>query len=99
MDPGRALDLIGGPDRDDEMTRSITRVLGGRLVIQAMIDVALGPRTRVPDVVVDVTHAMSMVVVARRRPVHRRSAMVSAALACGMALLDAGSVWTHRRAP
>ena len=55
---------------------------------RALADLALGPRTRVPDIVIDVTHAATMVVVADRWPDHRRSAMVSAALATGTAALD-----------
>jgi hypothetical protein len=88
VDPARVLGVIGGRDRDDARTQLITRVLGGRLVVQATADLALGPRTRVPDVLVDGTHAASMVVAALRWPAHRRSALVSAALASAIALLD-----------
>jgi hypothetical protein len=88
VDPARMLGVIGGPDREDARTRLITRVLGVRLVVQATADLALGPRTRVPDVLVDGTHAASMVVAARRWPVHRRSALVSVAAATVIAMLD-----------
>ena len=88
-DPGRPLGLIGGPDRDDAATRVIVRVLGGRFVAQGLADLAIGPRTRVPDVLVDLTHAASMVLAARHWPQHRRSALASAAVATAVALLDA----------
>ena len=87
-DPSRLLGVVGGLDRDDARTRVIVRVLGGRLLVQGLADLAVGARTRVPDVVVDLTHAASMVEVARRWPDHRRSALVSAALASAIALLD-----------
>jgi hypothetical protein len=88
-DPGRVLGLIGGPDQGDAGTRLITRVLGGRFVAQGLADLAIGPRTRVPDVLVEVTHAASMVLAARHWPRHRRSALASAAVASTIALLDA----------
>jgi hypothetical protein len=86
--PGRLLDAIGAPDRGDPRTWIIVRVLGGRLLAQGVADLALGARTRVPDIVIDATHAATMVAAAARRPDHRRSAMVSAALATGTAGLD-----------
>lgn len=87
-DPSRLLAWVGGSDRDDTRTRTIVRVLGGRLVVQGTADLALGPRTRLPDVAVDLTHAASMVVAARHWPRHRRSALVSAVLASAIAGLD-----------
>ena len=86
--PGRLLDAIGAPDRGAARTRVIVRVLGVRLLAQGVADLALGPRTRVPDIVIDATHAATMVAAAARWPAHRRSAMVSAALATGTAALD-----------
>lgn len=86
--PRQVLSLVGGLDRDESDTRPIVRVLGARLVLQAGVDVAVGPRTRVVDVVVDLAHAASMVAAAARWPTHRRTALVSAALAGGTAVLD-----------
>lgn len=86
--PGRLLDAIGAPDRGAARTRVIVRVLGVRLLAQGVADLALGPRTRLPDVVIDATHAATMVAAAARWPDHRRSAMLSAALATGTAALD-----------
>jgi hypothetical protein len=86
--PARLLGAVGGLDRGDAGTRVVVRVLGGRLLAQGLADLALGRRTRVPDVVIDTTHAASMVVVADRWPDHRRSALVSAAVASAIALLD-----------
>lgn len=86
--PGRLLDLVDGADRDDSRTRVIARILGGRLVVQAVGDLAFGPRTRIPDVVIDATHAATMVGAARRWPDHRRSALMSAGLASAIALLE-----------
>lgn len=86
--PGAVLAAIGGADRTDRRTQLVTRVLGGRLVLQAVADLALGRRTRVPDVLVDLTHAASMLPAAALWHEHRRSALASAALATGIAALD-----------
>ena len=86
--PVPLLDLIGGPDRDDPTTQLVARVLGGRLVLQAGADVVLGRRTRGPGVVVELTHAASMLPAAVLWPTHRRTALVSAATATAIALLD-----------
>jgi hypothetical protein len=82
------LALAGGPDRDDPTTQVVARVLGGRLVVQAAADLALGRRTRGVDIVIDLTHAASMIAVALRWPEHRRSAVASAAVATSVAVLD-----------
>jgi hypothetical protein len=66
----------------------IVRVLGGRLVVQAVAELAWGPRARVLNAGIDATHAASMIVAAWRWPQHRRSALVSAAVAAGTATLD-----------
>jgi hypothetical protein len=88
--PGRVLAVIGGPDRDDASTRTVVRVLGGRLVAQAAADLVVGPRTRRLDLVVDLTHAATMIAAAWRWPEHRRSASLRAGAAAATALLDAG---------
>lgn len=72
----------------DTRTLTIVRVLGGRLVLQAGLDVALGARTRRLDLAVELVHAASMVSVAVTRPAYRRPALVSAAVASGIAVLD-----------
>ena len=86
--PDLVLDAVGGPDRHDPTTRRITQVLGGRLAVQGVGDIVLGPRTRRLDVLVDLTHAASMLPAAALWPRHRRSALVSAAVATGVAVLD-----------
>ena len=86
--PDRVLAAVGGPDRDDRRSQRVARALGARLVLQAGLDLALGPRTRRADVAVELTHATSMLPAALLWPAHRRSALASAALAVGIALLD-----------
>ena len=88
--PHRVLAAIGGRDRDDPRAAVIARVLGARLLVQAGVDAALGPRTRRVDVAVELTHAASMLPAALIWPTHRRSALVSAACGGGVALLDLG---------
>jgi hypothetical protein len=87
--PGPALALAGGPDRHDDRVRVASRVLGGRLVLQAVIDVVRPGRPRPLDMAVELGHATSMVPVIALSPRHRRTASVSAALATGLLLLDA----------
>jgi hypothetical protein len=86
--PQGVLEVIGGRDRSDPTTQAVTRLLGARLLLQASADVAGGRRTRALDVVVDLTHAASMVPVAVVWPDHRRTALVSAAAACAIAAVD-----------
>ncbi len=86
--PFEVLGLVGGPDRSDPRTALVTRVLGGRLVLQGLADLAWGRRTGGVGVAVDLTHAASMLPVAALWPAHRRTAMVSAAGATATALLD-----------
>ena len=86
--PTTVLRLLGSSDRDDPVVLRTARVLGARLVVQAGLDLTLGPRTRRADIVVDLTHATSMVPVALLWPRHRRTALASAAMASTVALLD-----------
>ena len=86
--PDQVLDVVGGPDRHDPTTRVVARVLGGRQMVQGCADLLLGRRTRGLDVVIDLTHAASMLPVALWWPDHRRTALVSAATAAAVALLD-----------
>jgi hypothetical protein len=86
--PGEVLGLVGGPDRGDPRTLLVARVLGGRLVLQGIADLAWGRRTRRLGVAVDLAHAASMLPLAVLWPAHRRTALVSAAAATTTALLD-----------
>jgi hypothetical protein len=90
--PGVALDHVGGPDRDDPITLVVARILGARLVVQGLADLALGDRlgsrVRRVDITVDLAHAASMVPVMLRWPQHRRTAAVSALAAVTTAVLD-----------
>jgi hypothetical protein len=90
VSPDLVLDVVGGPDRDDPTTQLVARVLGGRLVLQGIADLTWGRRTRGVGVVVDLAHAASMLPAAARWPTHRRTALVSAAMATTTALLDTG---------
>jgi hypothetical protein len=82
------LSAVGAHDRLDRRTQVVTRVLGARLVLQGVADVVLGTRTRRLDIAVDLLHAASMVPVAAVSRRHRRSTIVSAACAAGIAVLD-----------
>ena len=86
--PGAVLGAVGAPDRGDRRVHVVTRVLGGRLLLQGALDGARGRSGRGLDVAVELTHAASMLPVAAIWPWHRRSASVSAALATGIAVLD-----------
>ena len=88
--PRLVLAAIGGRDWDDPRAAVIARILGARLLVQAGVDAALGPRTRRVDVAIELTHAASMLPAAMIWPTHRRSALVSAACGGGVALLDVG---------
>jgi hypothetical protein len=86
--PGRLLGTFGAPDKDDPRVQRIARILGTRLVAQAVVDVAWGRRTRTLDVAVELAHAASMLPMSLHSRAHRRSASASAALATGIAALD-----------
>ena len=83
--PDRVLVAVGGRA---SRTNTIVRVLGGRMVLQAGLDVALRARSRRLDVAVELAHAASMLPVSMIWPAHRRPALVSAAAATGIVLLD-----------
>jgi NAD(P)-dependent dehydrogenase (short-subunit alcohol dehydrogenase family) len=102
--PGPALVLAGGPDRHDDRVRRLSRVLGGRLVLQGVADAVLDGRSRRLDMTVELGHAASMLPVVALSPRHRRTASVSAALATGLLLVDLyagrrGGPPKRRRAP
>jgi hypothetical protein len=86
--PARVLDTLRAPDRHDPRTQRVTRVLGARLVVQGVADLALGAWTRRPGIAVDLAHAASMLPLAVISEHHRRSALASAACAAGIAALD-----------
>jgi hypothetical protein len=86
--PGRVLAIAGGPDRHEPLTQRVARVLGARWVLQGGAELVLGAGTRGVGVLVDLTHAASMLPVAARWPAHRRTALVSAALAAAIVVLD-----------
>jgi hypothetical protein len=89
--PHGVLRVIDGPDRDDDLVQTVARVLGARLVLQGLGDLVLGQRLRKVDLAIECAHAASMLPVAARWPRHRRSALVSAAMATGIGLLDLAS--------
>jgi hypothetical protein len=99
--PGQALAMVGAPDRHDDVVPLVARVLGGRLVLQAATDVVLHGRSRRVGLAVELAHAASMAAVVAVSPRHRRTASISAALATGLALLDAaeGPRPSERRTP
>jgi hypothetical protein len=86
--PGLLLETLGAPDHGDARVRRIARVLGTRLVAQAVVDITGGRRTRTLDVAVELAHAASMLAVSLHWRAHRRSASISAGLATGIAALD-----------
>jgi hypothetical protein len=89
--PEGVLDVIGGPDHDDDVVLLVARVLGARLVLQGLADLALGSRVRSVDIAIELTHAVSMLPAAALWPGHRRSALFSAAVATSIGLLDLAS--------
>jgi hypothetical protein len=93
--PGSVLRALGAPDQSDRRVRLIARALGGRLLLQAGLDVVRGPCARRLDVAIELTHAASMVPAAVIWPVHRRTATASAAIATGIAMLDLIEMETH----
>lgn len=88
--PARVLHAIGGPDSDDHTTQVVAQVLGTRLVLQGLGDLALGPRLRPVDITIELTHTLSMLAAAHHWPLHRRSALVSGTLAACIGALDIG---------
>jgi hypothetical protein len=94
--PASVPTLVRSPDRDDPWTLLAARVLGGRLVLHAVADLTFGRRTRWPGIVVELTHAASMLPVALRSQRHRRSATVSAVCATALACSDLLSMQESR---
>ncbi|MCK9825021.1 hypothetical protein NOCD_16175 [Nocardioides cavernae] len=69
--------------------RRVTRILGGRYVLQSVAGLAPS-RTWVPEVdaAIDLVHAVSTVGLARSFPDHRRLALASGAVALVFAVAD-----------
>lgn len=80
------------------------RVLAGRLLLQAGVGALASTRpastlrrVHVGDACVETAHAATMVLLARRRPAHRRLALTSAACALVLAGADVAAVERSRR--
>jgi hypothetical protein len=83
--PGRLLGAVRAPA--DERSCVVARVLGGRHVLQGVVELARWPRWRRAGIAADVLHASSAVALAaadrRRRRVAVADATVAAAFALG----------------
>lgn len=86
--PGALLGGIHAPDRDDPRVLVVSRLLGGRLLLQAAVDLASRGRMRRVGAAVEAAHALSMLPLVAGSSDHRRAATVSAAVALGLAVLD-----------
>jgi hypothetical protein len=74
-------------ERCDARTRRVTRVLGGRELVQGMVAARHRSRSSIlAGAAVDATHAATMVALALSRPVYRRPATASALTAASFAL-------------
>ena len=89
--PRAVVRRVGRPADETTVVVALARVLGARLALQAVLDLAVGDRTRPWDVTVDLVHAASMVELARRFPDHRRLALASGATAAVIGVVDAVS--------
>lgn len=81
----------------------VVRVLAGRLLLQAGVGALASTRpastlrrVHLGDAFVEMTHAATMVLLARRRPAHRRLALTSAACALALAGADVAAVERSR---
>jgi len=86
--PGPLLRALAAPDHADPRVRTVTRILGLRLLAQAAVDLSRPGRSHGLDVGIELTHAASMLPVALHWPAHRRAASVSAVVATGIAVSD-----------
>lgn len=86
--------LLARPTAASSLTRTapsgrviaLTRVLGARYVAQGALDLAV-PHDRRLDAAVELLHAGSMLLLARRDRAHARLALLSAAAATALAVL------------
>lgn len=83
--PGAVLRRAGGAQVDTPAAKRVARVLGGRHVLQAATELAIG-RTSWLGVAVDASHALSMLALAAASPRWRRPALVSATAAGSFAV-------------
>jgi hypothetical protein len=87
-DPGALLGGIHAPDRDDPRVLVVSRLLGGRLLVQGAVDLAWRGRMRRVGAAIEAAHALSMLPLAAGSSYHRRAATVSAAVALSLVILD-----------
>ena len=85
--PGPVLSLAGARDAHDPAVLAAARVLGLRYLVHALLDTATG-RHPAADAAIELLHAGSMVRVAAGSTRHRRTAIISAICAAGVAGLD-----------
>ncbi|MGI8506768.1 MAG: hypothetical protein ACR2MK_08195 [Solirubrobacteraceae bacterium] len=91
--PGAAWRLAGSGD-PDPAARLLTRVLGGRELVQAIVAARHCSRfSTFAGVAVDATHASTMLAVATARPADRRPATASALAAGSFAI---AGLWAGR---
>jgi hypothetical protein len=64
-----------------------TRVLGARHVAEGVVLLTFGSRARIPVVVIESAHALSMVALAIAAPRFRRESLVSACVAVPLAVM------------
>jgi hypothetical protein len=86
--PGLLLRSCGAPDHDDPLVRALARLLGLRLLVQGLLDLARPGRSHGLDVTLDLSHAVSMLPVPGRWPSHARAAWLSACLTTTIAVTD-----------
>jgi hypothetical protein len=95
--PSTALQLLGYPD-DGRGARSVLRVLGLRHLLQGTVEMRGGPAVLLGGAVVDLMHASTGLLYARRAVTGRRAGHRNAALALMLAGLQIGGFRAARRA-
>lgn len=86
--PDRVLRLAGVTDASGVELVTV-RVLGARHVLEGVLLLTFGSRARVPVVVTESAHALSMVALAIAAPRFRREGLVSASVAVPLAVMTA----------
>ncbi|MGH7641045.1 MAG: hypothetical protein ACREN7_10160 [Candidatus Dormibacteria bacterium] len=79
--PDRAKTLLGAPSRRE--ASNLARVLGGRQVLQGVVELLLGPRSRRVGLAVDTLHGMTGLFAAASAADWRRAGLTDAAIALG----------------